>query len=63
MLSKEILVIELPLRYPLEAEALVLMATVLQPFLSTHWCLQKSPIFTPSVIAGLSLLLTILEES
>ena len=47
MLSKEILVIELPLRHPLEAEALILMATVLQPFLSTHWCLQKAPYLPP----------------
>lgn len=37
-----------PLRYPLEAEAFALMATVLQPFLSSHWCLQKAP-YLPSV--------------
>lgn len=36
-----------PLRYPLEAEALALMATVLQPFLSLHWCLQKAPYLPP----------------
>lgn len=62
-LNSEITAAEWPLRCLLEAEAFVLAASVLQLFLSTHWCLRQAPSFPPGFTAGPSPRPTTLEES